>query len=170
MAALYVVGCWIFGLVWIAVLSALGWSDRGWAAAVRRGSFVLGVAVMLGATVVIVAASNGFHAVNPSRTGVWFYCLGCAVPVTALAFLVARPAFSRAYASAVGTLAALVLLAASAAAFREYGKPIDGFAATVHDHHALVVTALLVPPLVLLVACLPLRSRGDPEMSTHSRA
>jgi len=100
----------------------------------------------------------------------WFYCLGCAVPVTLLAFLVARPAFSRGFSSAVGTLAALVLLAASAAAFREYGKPIEGFAATAHDHHALVVMTLLVPLLVLVVACLPLRSRGSLEMSTHSRA
>jgi hypothetical protein len=168
--ALYVAGCWIFGLVWIAVLSALGWSDGGWAVALRRGSFVLGVAVMLGATVVIVAASNGVDGLHPSRTGVWFYCLGCAVPVTVLAFLVARAAFSRAFSSTVGTLAALVLLAVSAAAFREYGKPIDGFAAKAHDHHALVVMALLVPLLVLVVACLPLRSHGNVEMSTHSRA
>jgi hypothetical protein len=159
--ALYVAGCWVFGLAWIAVLSALGWSDGGWAVALRRGGFVLGVAVMLGATVVIVAASNGDQGVNPSRTGMWFYCLGCAVPVTLIAFLVARPAFSRAFSSAVGTLAALVLLAVSAAAFREYGKPIDGFAAMAHHHHALVVMTFLVPLLVLVVACLPLRSRGS---------
>jgi len=156
----------MFGLAWIAVLSALGWSDRAWVAVLRRGIFLVGVSVILGATTVIVAASNGVDNFNPTRTGVWFYCLGCAIPVTVLAFLVARSAFNRMLLGAVGTLAALVFLAAGGAAFREYGKPIDGFAMTAHDHHALVISALVFPLLLLGAACWPFRSRGDVELST----
>jgi hypothetical protein len=164
----YVLGCWMFGLTWIAVLSGLGWSDGGWAAALRRGVFVLGVAVMLGATSVIVAASNGADGLNPSRAGMWFYCLACAVPVTVLAFLVARRSFGRTFSSTVGTLGALTVLGASGAAFREYRKPIDGFAATAHNHHALVVAALVVPLFVLVVACMPRRSRRVVTMSARA--
>ena len=159
----------MFGLAWIAVLSALGWSDSGWATVLRRGVFVLGVAVMLGATSVIVAASNGVPRLNPSRTGMWFYCLGCAVPVTALAFLAARRAFAHTFSSAFGTLAAMLVLAASGAAFRERGKPIDGFAATAHDHHAVVVAGLLVPLVVLVGACRPLRGSRALELSARAQ-
>jgi hypothetical protein len=149
----------MFGLAWIGVLSGLDWSDRGWAVALRRGVFVVGTAAMLGATTVVVAATNGVNNVNPSSAGVWFYCLGCAVPVTVLAFLAGRRAFARTFLSVLGTLAALGVLAASGAAFREYNKPINGFAATAHHHHALVVAALLVPLVLLLAACWPIQIR-----------
>lgn len=160
---LYITGCWMFGLAWIGVLNGLGWSDRGWAVALRRGVFVAGIAVMLGVTTVVIAATNGVDNVNPSRVGVWFYCLGCAVPVTTLAFATGRRAFARTGLSVLGTLAALGVLASSGAAFREYGKPVDGFAATAHHHHVLVVAALLVPLVVLLAACRPTRIHPEAE-------
>ncbi|MFZ0342794.1 MAG: hypothetical protein WAL31_10715 [Gaiellaceae bacterium] len=87
--------------------------------------FLFGVAVMLGATAVIVAASNGPPAkgsLNPSRDSIWIYCLGCAVPVTLLAFHFARSALVRPVVGAVGTLLAVVVLAAAGDAFRAYGN------------------------------------------------
>ena len=112
MGWLYFVGGWMFGLVWNGILSALRDPDERWQPMVsgsrfdtaesapqrprtRRACFVLGVAVMLGATAVIVAASNGppgSDSANPSREQIWLYCLGCAVPVTVLAFYLSRSA------------------------------------------------------------------------------
>ncbi len=188
MGYVYFVGGWMFGLVWIGILSALGDPDERWQSMVsgsrfdssesaprrprtRRALFLFGVAVMLGATAVIVAASNGPPAkgsLNPSRDSIWIYCLGCAVPVTLLAFHFARSALVRPVVGAVGTLLAVVVLAAAGDAFRAYGQPLDGLAATAHDQHALVVAALLVPLLLITLACLPLRRTRAVEFSAHA--
>lgn len=111
-------------------------------------------------TAVIVAASNGppsKGSLNPSRESIWIYCLGCAVPVTLLAFRFSRSALVRPVLGAVGTLLAVLVLAAGGEAFRAHGQPLDGLAAYAHDHHALVIAALLVPLLLITLACLPLR-------------
>lgn len=129
---------------------------------------MLGVAVMLGVTAVIVAASNGPpSSANPSRESIWFYCLGCAVPVTLLAFYFSRSALVRPVVGAVGTLLAILVLAAGGEAFRAHGQPLDGLAAKAHDHHAFVIAALLVPLLLITLACLPLRRARPVEFSAH---
>jgi hypothetical protein len=187
MGWLYFVGGWMFGLAWNGILSALHDPGERWQPMVsgsrfegaegtpqrprtRRACFVLGVAIMLGATAVIVAASNGpprSGSPNPSRVSIWIYCLGCAVPVTLLAFRFARSALVHPVLGAVGTLLAVLVLAASGEAFRAYGRPLDGLAATAHDHHALVVAALLVPLLLITLACLPLRKTRPVEFTAH---
>ena len=165
MGVAYLFGGWLFGLVWAGILSALRDPDEIWQSRLRRVCFVLGVAVMLGATAIIVAASNGppsSSSPNPSRESIWVYCLGCAVPVTLLAFGLSRTALVRPVLGAFGTLLAVLVLAAAGEAFRAYGQRLDGLAATAHHHHALVIAALLVPLLVLTLACLPLRrTRAD---------
>ena len=164
MGSFYFFGGWLFGLVWIGILSALRDPDEIWQSRIRRACFVLGVAVMLGATAVIVAASNGppSGSPNPSRESILFYSFGCAVPVTLLAFGLSRSALVRPVLGAVGTLLAVLVLAAAGEAFRAYGRPLDGLAATAHHHHALVSAALLAPLLVITLACLPLRrTRAD---------
>jgi hypothetical protein len=159
LGALYFFGSWLFGLVWIGILSALRDPDERWQLWIRRACFVLGVAVMLGMTAVIVAASNGSRpgSPNPSRESIWFYCLGSAVPVTLLAFRVSRSALVRPVVGAVGTLAAVLVLAASGEVFRAHGQPLDGLAATAHDHHGLVIATLVIPLLVISLACVPRR-------------
>jgi hypothetical protein len=154
----YVLGCWLFGLAWIGLLSALASSELPWVVRIARATLVLGVAVVLGATAVIVAAGNSIGgsgqgalaSTHPTRTGLWFYSLGCAVPVTLLGLLAARRALARPILSALAALPAVAVLVASAAAFRPSGAKLDGLAATAHDHHALVVAALVLP--VALVA------------------
>ena len=107
MGSYYFFGGWMFGLVWIGILSALRDPDEIWQSRARRACFVLGVVVMLGVTAVIVAASNGPRpSANPSRESIWVYCLGCAVPVTLLAFGFFRSALVRPVLGAVGTLLA----------------------------------------------------------------
>jgi hypothetical protein len=168
MGSYYFFGGWMFGLVWLGILSALRDPDERWQSRTRRACFVLGVAVMLGATAVIVGASNGPRASgspNPSRESIWFYCLGCAVPVTLLAFRFSRSALVRPVVGAVGTLLAVLVLAAGGEAFRAHGQPLDGLAATAHDHHSLVIATLLIPLLVITFACLP-RPRTE---RSHSR-
>jgi hypothetical protein len=169
MGALYFFGGWMFGLAWIGILSALRDPDLSWHSRARRACFVLGVAVMLGVTAVIVAASNGPppSSTNPSRESIWIYCLGCAVPVTLLAFRVSRSAFVRPVLGAVGTLLAVLVLVGAGEAFRAHGRPLDGLAATAHHQHALVIAALLVPLLVITLACLPLRRTRPVEFSAH---
>jgi hypothetical protein len=177
----------MFGLAWNGILSALRDPDEKWQPMAggsrfdsaegapqrprtRRACFVLGVAVMLGATVVIVAASNGpprLGSPNPSRDSIWIYCLGCAVPITLLAFRFSHSALVRPALGAVGTLLAVVVLAASGEAFRAYGRPLNGLAAYAHDHHALVIAAVLVPFLLVTLACLPLRRHRAVEFSAH---
>jgi hypothetical protein len=165
MGSLYFFGGWLFGLVWIGILSALRDPDEMWQSRIRRACFVLGVAVMLGATAVIVAASNGpssSGSPNPSRESILVYALGCAIPVTLLAFGLSRSALARPLLGALGTLLAVLVLATAGEAFRAYGRRLDGLAATAHHHHGLVIAALLVPLLVLTLACLPLRrTRAD---------
>jgi hypothetical protein len=156
----YVFGGWLFGLVWVGIISSLRDPDERLQLRIRRACFVLGVAVMLGATALIVAASNGppsSGSPNPTHESIWIYCLGCAVPVTLLAFGLSRSALVRPVLGALGTLLAVLVLAAAGEAFRAYGQPLDGLAATVHHHHDLVIAALLVPLLVITLACLPLR-------------
>jgi hypothetical protein len=170
MGSFYFFGGWMFGLVWIGILSALRDPDEIWQSRARRACFVLGVAVMLGVTAVIVTASNGSPSSgspNPSRESIWFYCLGCAVPVTLLAFRFSRSALVRPVLGAVGTLLAVFVLAAAGEAFRAYGRPLDGLAATAHHDHALVIAALLVPLLVITLACLPLRRTRPVQFSAH---
>jgi hypothetical protein len=170
MGSLYFFGGWLFGLIWIGILSALRDPDETWQSRTRRASFVLGVAVMLGATAVIVAGSNGppsSGSPNPSRESILVYALGCAVPVTLLAFAFARSALVRAVLGAVGTLLAVLVLAAAGDTFRAYGRPLDGLAATAHHHHALVIAALLVPLLVITLACLPPRRARPVKLSAH---
>ena len=160
MGSLYFFGGWLFGLVWIGILSALRDPDEMWQLRIRRACFVLGVAIMLGATAIIVAASNGppsSGSSNPTRESIWIYCLGCAVPVTLLAFRLSRSALVRPVLGAVGTLLAVLVLAAAGEAFRPYDRPLDGLAATAHHHHTIVIAALLVPLLIITLACLPLR-------------
>ena len=177
----------MFGLAWNGILSALGDPDERWQPMVsgsrfdgaesaprrprtRRVCFVLGVAVMLGATTVIVAASNGppkSGSPDPSRDSIWIYCLGCAVPVTLLAFRFARSALVRPLLGAAGTLLAILVLAAGGEAFRAYGQPLDGLAAYAHDHHALVIAALLVPLVLITLACLPRRRTRFVEFAAH---
>jgi hypothetical protein len=188
MGWIYFVGGWMFGLVWNGILSALREPDERWQPMVsgprldwtesapqrprtRRVCFVLGVAVMLGMTALIVEASNGpprSGSPNPSRDSIWIYCLGCAVPVTLLAFRFSRSALVRPALGAVGTLLAVLVLAASGEAFRAYGRPLNGLAAYAHDHHALVIAALLVPLLLVTLACVPLRRPRAVEFSAHT--
>ncbi|MGH3008940.1 MAG: hypothetical protein ACRDLM_05965 [Gaiellaceae bacterium] len=132
---------------------------------------------MLGTTAVIVAASNGppgAGSPNPSRDSIWIYCLACAIPVTLLAFRFSRSALVRPVLGAVGTLLAILVLAAAGEVFRALGQPLDGVAAYAHDHHALVIAALLVPLLLITLACLPLprtersRSRLTPPPDTQA--
>ena len=164
MGSYYFFGGWMFGLAWIGILSALRDPDVIWHSRARRACFVLGVAVMLGVTAVIVAASNGPTAsANTSRESIWVYCLGCAVPVTLLAFRSARSALVRPVLGAVGTLLAVLVLVGAGEAFRAHGRPLDGLAATVHHHHVLVIAALLVPLLAITLACLPLRKTRPVE-------
>ena len=134
------VGCWMFGLVWIGTLSELARSEAPWLIGVTRGAFVVGLSIVLVASVVIAAAGN--TTLRLSSRGFWGYSLGCAIPVSSLAFLVARRTFNRRAAVAVAMLPAIVLLAATAAAFRPRGSRLEGLAATAHRHHALVVAAL----------------------------
>ncbi len=156
----YVLGCWMFGLAWIGLLSALAPSELPRVVAIARITLVVGVAVVLGATAVIVAAGNstasgaaaGFGTLRPTRTGLWAYSLGCAVPVTLLGLLAARRALARPILAAVAVLTAVAVLVASAAAFRPAGEKLDGLAATAHDHHVLVVVALVLPIALLVVA------------------
>lgn len=116
----------------------------------------------------IVAASNGPRpSANPSRESIWIYCLGCAVPVTLLPFGFFRSALVRPVLGAVGTLLAVLVLAAAGEAFRAYGRPLDGLAATAHHRHALVTAALLVPLVIITLACLPLRRTRPVEFSAH---
>jgi hypothetical protein len=178
----------MFGLVWNGILSVLREPDERWEPEVsgprfdggksaprraksRRACFVLGVAAMLGATAVIVAASNGpprSGSPNPSHASIWIYCLGCAIPVTLLAFRFSRSALASPALGAVGTLLAIVVLAASGEAFRASGQPLDGLAAYAHDHHALVIAALLIPLVVVTLACLPLRRPRAVEFPAHT--
>ena len=170
MGSFYFFGGWLFGLVWIGILSAFRDPDELWQSRVRRACFVLGIAVMFGATAMIVAASNGppsSSSPNPSRESILVYCLGCAVPVTLLAFGFSRSALVRPVLGSLGTLLAVLVLAAAGDAFRAYGRPLDGLAATAHHHHALVITALLVPLLVITLACLPLRRPRAVKLSAH---
>jgi len=149
----YVIGCWVFGLAWAALLSMLAPSEEALAVAVARGVLVLGDAVLIGVTAVIVAASNSVDRAGmkpPSSAGVWGYALGCAVPVTLLGLLTARRVLPRRLAALVATAAVVAVLVASAAAFRPAGAKLDGLAATAHDHHGLVIAALALP--ILLVA------------------
>jgi hypothetical protein len=170
MGSFYFFGGWLFGLVWIGILSALRDPDEMWQSRIRRACFVLGVAVMLGATAVIVAASNGppsSGSPNPSPESILVYALGCAVPITLLAFGLSRSALVRPVLGAVGTLLAVLVLAAAGEAFRAYGRRLDGLAATAHHHHGLVIAALLVPLLVITLACLPLRRARAVKLSAH---
>lgn len=173
MGTLYFFGGWLFGFVWIGILTALRDPDERWQSRARRACFVLGVAVMLGVTAVIVAASNGSHpsgSTNPSRDEIWFYCLGSAVPVTLLAYRFSRSALVRPVVGAIGTLLAVLVLAASGEAFRAHGQPLDGLAAKAHDHHALVIATLLVPFLIITLACLPpRRGRGAASSADMGR-
>lgn len=188
MGWLYFVGGWMFGLVWNGILSALRDPDERWQPMVsgsrfegadqtpqrprtRRACFALGVAVMLGMTAVIVAASNGppsSGSPNPSRAAIWIYCVGCAVPVTLLAFHFSRAALARPVLGALGTLLAVLVMAAGGEAFRAHGRPLDGLAAYAHDHQPLVIAALLVPLLLVTLACLPLRRPRAVEFSAHT--
>jgi MFS superfamily sulfate permease-like transporter len=154
----YCIGCWLFGLVWVGVLSALAPSEQRWVVVLTRGLFVAGVAVVVGATAVIVAAGNTtssgsavFGTITLTRKGLWVYSLGCAIPVTLLGLLVVRRALPRRLPALVATVPVLVVLAASAAAFRPVGAKLDGLASTAHRHHGGVV-AVLVVPVVLLAA------------------
>jgi len=187
MGWVYFLGGWMFGLVWNGILSALRDPDERWQPMVsgslldwadsapqrprtRRACFVLGVAVVLGATAVFVAASNGppgSGSPNPSRDQIWLYCLGSAVPVTLLAFYFARSALVHPVLGAVGTGVAILVLVAAGEAFRAYGQPLDSLAATAHDHHALVVAALLVPLLLITLACLPLGTARPVGSTAH---
>jgi hypothetical protein len=124
----------------------------------------------LGATAVIVAASNGppsSGSPNPSPESILVYALGCAVPITLLAFGLSRSALVRPVLGAVGTLLAVLVLAAAGEAFRAYGRRLDDLAATAHHHHGLVIAALLVPLLVITLACLPLRRARAVKLSAH---
>lgn len=158
MGSYYFFGGWMFGLAWIGILTALRDPDVIGQSRKRRACFVLGVAVILGATAVIVAASSA------SRESIWVYCLGCAVPVTLLALRFARSALVRPVLGAVGTLLAVLVLVGAGAVFRVNGQPLDGLAATAHHHHGLVITALLVPLLIISLACLPLRKTRPVEL------
>jgi hypothetical protein len=162
----YVIGCWTFGLAWAAVLSALAPSELPWAVAVARGVLVLGDAIVLGVTAVIVAAGNSISTGSglaglkpPSSTGVWGYSLGCAIPVTLIGLFMARRALPRRLTALVATLPVLAVLAASAAAFRPVGARLDGLAATAHHHHGLVIAALTVPVVLLAAAVTAPRRR-----------
>jgi len=170
----------MFGLVWLGILSALRDPEEIWQSRMRRTCFVLGVAVMLGTTAVIVAANNGSPSSgsaisvggtptsvgSPSHESIWAFCLGCAAPLTVLAFLLSRSALVRPILGAVGTLLAVLVLAAAGEAFRPQGQPLNGLAATAH-HHGLVIAALLVPLLVVTLACLPLRRARTIEFSVR---
>ena len=165
----YVAGCWLFGLVWIGILSEVSKAESPRLVALARAVFVAGVAIMLGVTAVIVASanSNPDARLHPSRTGVWGYSLGCAIPVTLLALLATRRAFARQLALAAAIVPVIALLALEAAAFRPAGAKLDGLAQTAHTHHLLVVAALIVAVAALAaVAAIPKRG---PEPVPYSR-
>src|SRR4051812_6873526 len=62
------------------------------------------------------------------------------------------------------TLLAVLVLVGAGAAFRVNGQPLDGLAATAHHHHGLVITALLVPLLIISLACLRLPKTRPVEL------
>jgi hypothetical protein len=84
-----------------------------------------------------------------------------------LAFRFSGSAFVHPVLGALGTGLAVLVLAASGEAFRAYGQPLAGLAATAHDQHALVVAALLVPLLLITLACLPLRRTRPVKFTAH---
>ncbi len=147
----YFVGCWMFGLVWVGLLSALAPSEVGWVAMLGRAVYVGGVGVMLGVTAVIVASSTSYAALSPSQNGLWAYSIGAAIPVTLLAYLVVRRTVPRPLLVAVATLPAIAVLLAAPEAFRVWGVKLDGLALAVHEHHWLVVAALGLSTAVVAV-------------------
>ena len=147
--AIYIAGCWMFGLVWVGVLSALVESEIDWLPRIGRAVYVAGVAFILVVTAVIVGASTSFALFSPSRTGLWIYALGAALPVTLIGFGAARPALPRRWLVAAGTLPAVAIVLVAPAAYRPWGTRLDGLAAFAHDHHALVVAALALAIVVL---------------------
>jgi hypothetical protein len=166
-SALYVAGCWVFGLAWIGLLSALAGAERPWVTHLARGIYTAGIAVILVVTVVIVAAANAVAISGPSRSGIWTYALGSAIPVTLLGFVTMRRVFPRPWVTGAATLPAIAFLVGSAAAFRPKGVRLDGLAETAHDHHALVVAALLtvigLPSATLVLPRAVKRERSTQE-------
>jgi len=156
--AFYLIGCWLFGLIWIAVLSEVSKAESLRVVAVARGLFLAGVAIMLTVTAVIVASVNNNPTAVPSARGLWEFVLGSAIPVTLLALLAARRAFAHRVALALAMLPVVVLLTLEADAFRPFGARLGGIAETAHAHHLLVVAALIacVVPLAA-VAAIPRR-------------
>lgn len=148
----YILGCWMFGLVWVGVLSALAPSELGWVAALGRAVYVVGVGIVLVVTAVIVGSSTSYAALSPSENGLWAYSVGAALPVTLLAFLVVRPTLPRPLLVAVATLPAMAFVLASPAAFRPWGRKLDGLALTAHEHHGLVVAAIGVAVAIVAAA------------------
>ena len=162
----YIVGCWCFGLVWIAVLSEFSRAESLRVVALARGVFVAGTALMLTVTAVIVASanSNPDATLHPTSKGLWGYSLGCAIPVTVLALLAARRAFARRAALALAMLPAIALLVLEADAFRADGAHLNGLAEVAHAQHLLVVMALIVPVAALgVVAALQGEKKAPAE-------
>lgn len=156
----YVLGCWMFGLVWVGVLSALAPTELGCLIVLGRAVYVGGVGIVLVVTAVIVGSSTSNPTFSPSRDGLWVYSLGAAIPVTILALLVVRPAVHRRLLVAVGTLPALAVVAAAPEAFRPWGAKLGGLASTAHNHHALVIAAIGVSVAAVAAAVsMPARER-----------
>jgi len=149
----------MFGLAWAGILSELARAETPWVLALARVVYVLGLGVVLGVTAIIVAAANSLPSIEPSRGGIWFYAVACAVPVTLLGLVFARRAYARPFWIFGSTLPAIAFLVVAADAFRTVNARLTGLAATVHRDHPLVVAALAaavaVPALVSLAVALP---------------
>ena len=150
--AIYIAGCWMFGLVWVGVLSALVESEIDWVAVLGRAVYVGGVGFILVVTAVIVGASTSFALFSPSQRGFWFYSLGAALPVTLIGFLAARPALPHRWLVAASTLPAVAVVLVSPKAYRPWGTHLDGLAAFAHDHHGLVVAGLALCVVLMAAA------------------
>jgi hypothetical protein len=161
----YAIGCWMFGLVWAAILSELARAETPWVLWLARAVYVAGLAVVLGVTTIIVAAANSLPTIEPSHGGIWFYAVACAVPVTLLGLVFARRAYGRPLWILAATLPAIGFLVVAADAFRPVNPRLTGLAATVHEDHSLVVAtlaaAVALPALVSSVVALPREPRAD---------
>jgi putative copper export protein len=157
MVALYIAGCWFFGLAWIGTLSALAPAESDLARRIGGALAVAGIAVLVAATTVVVAASNTTALPDGRLTdhAMWAYALGAAAPVLVLGVLTGRGAFARRAVFVLASVPALAYVGLSPIAFRAEGERLGGTALRVHDHHGLVLAAMCLVAALPTVAAVP---------------
>ena len=152
-----VFGVWIVGLFFAGVLNPVATAESDRVRAVARVAFgaVLAVELLACAGLLSAGNANPVPAFRPSRTGWWALAVGAAIPVTLVLAVSARTAFqgrTRRAVLAIATLAACGLYICVPYAFEPVGQRLRGLARFGHDHHVLVVIALLLPGLVAATA------------------